>query len=76
VYFATDALYSDSYAKVNSSRERCMFVVKVLIGKSIEGNSSMKVCPVGYDSTTNGSNIFVAYHDAQSYAEYLIIYKR
>ena len=52
-----------------------MFVAKVLIGNFTRGNSSMKVCPPGYDSTTNGSNIFVAYHDAQSYAEYLIIYK-
>jgi hypothetical protein len=75
VYFATDANYSHSYAHVNSAGERCMFIVKVLIGKSIQGNSSMKVCPVGYDSTTNGTNIFVAYHDAQSYAEYLITYK-
>ncbi|CAF4784108.1 unnamed protein product [Rotaria sp. Silwood2] len=75
VYFATDANYSHSYAHVNSAGERCMFIVKVLIGTSIQGNSSMKVCPVGYDSTTNGSNIFVAYHDAQSYAEYLITYK-
>ncbi len=53
-----------------------MFVVKVLIGNYTRGDYSMKVCPVGYDSTTNGSNIFVAYHDAQSYAEYLITYKR
>jgi hypothetical protein len=52
-----------------------MFVVKVLIGNSIYGNPSMKVCPEGYDSSTNGSNIFVTYHDAQSYAEYLITYK-
>jgi Poly(ADP-ribose) polymerase catalytic domain len=75
VYFAAGAHYSHSYTRVNSAGERCMFVAKVLIGNSTPGNSLMKVCPVGYDSTTGGSNIFVAYHDAQSYAEYFITYK-
>lgn len=75
MYFATNADYSHSYATANLARERRMFVAKVLIGNSAQGNSSMKVCPAGYDSTTNGSNIFVVYHDAQSYAEYLITYK-
>lgn len=52
-----------------------MFVVRVLVGKSTTGNKSMKTCPVGYDSTTGGDHIFVTYHDAQAYAEYIIIYK-
>ncbi|CAF1348186.1 unnamed protein product, partial [Didymodactylos carnosus] len=77
VYFATNALYSNNYAVPNKlSGERCMFVAKVLIGKAILGNSSMKTPPVGHDSTTDNKNeIFVTYHDAQAYAEYLITYK-
>ena len=52
-----------------------MFVNRVLIGKTTRGNSSMKVRPVGYDSTTDNDHIFVTYHDAQALAEYLITYK-
>lgn len=74
-YFSASARYSHSYATPNSSGERHMFLAKVLTGKSAIGNSSMKVPPVGYDSTTDGKNIFVTYHDAQAYAEYLIVYK-
>jgi poly [ADP-ribose] polymerase 10/14/15 len=74
-YFSTVADYSHNYAVPNSSGERHMFLAKVLTGKSARGDSSMKAPPVGYDSTTNDSNIFVVYHDAQAYAEYLIVYK-
>ncbi|CAF2225875.1 unnamed protein product [Rotaria magnacalcarata] len=74
-YFSASAEYSHTYAKSNSFGERHMFLAKVLIGKSTIGNPSMKVPPAGYDSTTDGKNIFVTYHDAQAYAEYLIVYK-
>ncbi|CAF1061968.1 unnamed protein product [Didymodactylos carnosus] len=74
-YFAVSAGYSHSYATPNSLGERHMFLAKVLTGKSAIGNSSMNVPPAGYDSTTDGNNIFVTYHDAQAYAEYLIVYK-
>ncbi|CAF3882142.1 unnamed protein product, partial [Rotaria sp. Silwood1] len=53
----------------------CMFLARVLIGKTTIGNSSMKTRPLGFDSTTDGNHIFVTYHDAQAYAEYLITYK-
>lgn len=75
VYFSTTAKYSHTYAVPNSRGERCMFLVKVLIGQTIQGNSSMKVCPLGYDTTTNGSNIYVIYHDAQAFGNYLITYR-
>jgi len=75
VYFATNAKYSDPYARLNQANERCMFVVSVLIGRSIRGDSSMKVPPTGYDSTTDNNQIFVVYHDAQAYADYLIKYQ-
>jgi hypothetical protein len=52
-----------------------MFLAKVLIGKTIVGNSSMKYCPTGYDTTTDGSHIYVTYHDAQAFGHYLITYK-
>lgn len=63
-----------------------MFKCKVLVGYSAVGNSSTETrnlpkapdnkTPV--DSTVNiltDPNIFVTYHDAQAYPEYLIIYK-
>ena len=52
-----------------------MFVARVLIGNTIKGDKSVKTRPVGYDSTTDGDHIFVTYHDAQAYAEYLITYR-
>ncbi len=75
VYFSSEASYSHSYATPNTKGERCMFLAKVLIGKTIVGNSSMKICPVGYDTTTDGSHIYVIYHDAQAFGHYLITYK-
>ena len=75
VYFSSDAVYSHGYAKPNANGDRNMFLARVLVGNTTKGNSSMKVRPVGFDSTTNGNHIFVTYHDAQAYAEYLITYK-
>ncbi|CAF1208361.1 unnamed protein product [Rotaria sordida] len=75
VYFSSDATYSNQFAKPNSNGERSMFIARVLIGKTILGNPSMKTRPPGFDTTTDGNHIFVTYHDAQAYAEYLITYK-
>ncbi|CAF4810514.1 unnamed protein product, partial [Rotaria sp. Silwood2] len=75
VYFSSNAAYSHDYTSTNTRGERCMFVVRVLIGKATPGNGKMKTRPVGYDSTTGENHIFVVYHDAQAYAEYLITYK-
>ena len=52
-----------------------MFIARVLIGKTCVGNASMKVPPESFDTTTDGQHIFVVYHDAGAYGEYLIIYK-
>ena len=52
-----------------------MFLAHVLIGKTAVGNSTMKVAPSGCDTTTDGQNIFVVYHDAGAYADYLITYR-
>ncbi|UJR15414.1 hypothetical protein I4U23_002361 [Adineta vaga] len=74
-YFAANANYSHQYALPNANGDRYMFVVSVLVGKSTLGNTSMKVPPSGYDSTTDNRQIFVVYHDAQAYADYLITYQ-
>ncbi|CAF4662987.1 unnamed protein product, partial [Rotaria sp. Silwood2] len=47
---------------------------RVLVGRTTTGSSSTRVCPSGFD-TTGGGNVFVTYHDAQAYGEYLIVYK-
>lgn len=75
VYFSSQASYSHTYAFPNATNERCMFYSRVLIGNTTMGNRSMRTCPVGFDSTGNGNNIYVTYHDAQAYADYLIVYK-
>ncbi len=75
VYFSSNASYSHGYASPNSNGERRMFVARVLVGKTTRGNGSMKTRPLGFDSTTDEKHIFVTYHDAQAYAEYLITYK-
>ncbi|CAM4887078.1 unnamed protein product [Rotaria socialis] len=75
VYFSANASYSHTYATPNSKGERRMFLVQVLVGKTIEGNASMKTCPPGFDTTTNGSHIYVTYHDSQAFGKYLITYK-
>ena len=75
VYFSSDPIYSNQFAKPNSKGEKSMFLARVLIGNTIIGNPSMKTRPPGYDTTTDGNHIFVTYHDAQAYAEYLITYK-
>ncbi|CAF3645504.1 unnamed protein product [Rotaria sordida] len=75
VYFHSYANYSHSYAKPSGSGERTMFLARVLIGRTCQGNPSMKVPPAGYDTTTDGQNIFVVYHDAGAYADHLITYK-
>lgn len=75
VYFSTNAAYSHGYTIPNASEERCMFIARVLVGKTILGDISMKTRPVGFDSTTDNKHIFVTYHDAQAFAEYLITYK-
>ena len=50
------------------------FSARVLVGKTTQGNRSTRVCPPGYD-TTGGNDVFVTYHDAQAYAQYLIVFR-
>ncbi len=75
VYFHEHAKYSSNYARSDVSNERTMFLARVLIGNTCIGTPSMKVPPEGYDTTTDGLHIFVVYHDAGAYGEYLITYR-
>ncbi len=75
MYFHEHATYSHNYTRQDVSGERTMFLARVLIGKTCVGNPLMKVPPEGFDTTTDGQHIFVVYHDAAAYGEYLIIYK-
>ncbi|CAF1604665.1 unnamed protein product, partial [Didymodactylos carnosus] len=53
-YFSASARYSHSYAKANVyGGERCMFLTRVLVGRTTLGSSSMKTPPSGYDTTTD-----------------------
>ncbi|CAF4591970.1 unnamed protein product [Rotaria socialis] len=54
------------YHGCSGNGERDMFLAHVLIGNTTIGDSSMKIRPVGFDSTTNSNHIFVTYHDAQA----------
>jgi hypothetical protein len=54
--------------------DRIVFLARVLVGQTTAGDPSMRVCPPGFD-TTGGGTVFVTYHDAQAYGQYLIIYK-
>jgi len=49
------------------------FLARVLVGKTTAGNQSTRICPAGFD-TTGGGTVFVTYHDAQAYGEYLITF--
>lgn len=50
-----------------------LYLARVLVGKTAPGDQSTRVCPPGFD-TTGGGTVFVTYHDAQAYGEYLITF--
>ena len=54
--------------------EHFLFLARVLVGKTTTGNQTTRVCPEGFD-TTGGGQVFVTYHDAQAYGEYLIAFR-
>ncbi|XP_046381864.2 E3 ubiquitin-protein ligase mind-bomb-like [Haliotis rufescens] len=84
-YFAVDAKYSDGYAKEDARRHRFMFLAKVLVGKSKQGNRELKRPPVldssnktkladsACDNETS-PRIYVIFSESQIYPEYLIEY--
>ncbi|XP_025094164.1 poly [ADP-ribose] polymerase 14-like [Pomacea canaliculata] len=85
VYFAVEASYSlqTTYSPKDITGKRFLYQCKVLTGSYTKGHSGMKVLPVRageerYDSATNSTispSMFVIFHDAQAYPEYLITFR-
>jgi len=84
--FARDASYSmsPSYSPPNASGVQRMFLVRVLIGEYCRGKRDQPVPDVRsgselYDATVDSManpSIFVTYHDAQAYPEYVIAFSQ
>ncbi|XP_022096567.1 poly [ADP-ribose] polymerase 14-like [Acanthaster planci] len=83
-YFAVEASYSarSQYAKPNASNTKHIYATKVLVGDFTTGSGGMVVPPNKpnnpdqlFDSVvdnTSKPSIYVIFHDAQAYPEYLI----
>ncbi|XP_055874127.1 protein mono-ADP-ribosyltransferase PARP15-like [Biomphalaria glabrata] len=81
VYFALNASYSEKYAVPDAQGNKYMYRVKALTGEFIETNKETNYLPNKpgsnrpYDSGGNSSRgIYVIFHDAQVYPEYLITF--
>ncbi|CAF2878944.1 unnamed protein product [Rotaria sp. Silwood2] len=76
-YFSSDHCISHNYTtrdRLNDD-ERTILVCRVLVGRTCLGNQTMRMCPTGYDSTTDASNIYVVYSNRQILPVYVITYK-
>ena len=89
-YFACRSSYSadPTYSPPDAGRRQYMYLARVLVGASVRGSSHMREPPRRpedptrtYDSTcdggqeaTSGASLYVVYHDAQAYPEYLITF--
>ena len=73
----------DTYSRPDDRGNKYMYLARVAVGEFCKGESGMRAPPpqpatgdlLPYDSTVNnmGSpDMYVAYHDAQAYPEYLI----
>mmetsp|Transcript_159479 Transcript_159479/g.282633 ORF Transcript_159479/g.282633 Transcript_159479/m.282633 type:complete len:135 (+) Transcript_159479:1-405(+) len=86
VYFARDAKYSTNkiYSAPDKQGVQRMFLVRVAVGDYCQGIKDAKVPKekaknVLYDTTVNDEadpSIYVTYHDAQAYPEYLVFFKQ
>lgn len=86
-YFAVNANYSahDTYAKPNAKGEKFMYVCRVLTGEFALGKQGLIEPPPKnsssherFDSVVDNMttpNMFVVFHDAYAYPEYLITFK-
>ncbi|XP_071793814.1 uncharacterized protein [Asterias amurensis] len=86
-YFAVAASYSASpqYAKPNANGTKHIFVTNVLVGDFVRGSQGMITPPPKpqnpaelFDSVVDNMNapgIYVIFHDAQAYPQYLIKFK-
>jgi len=86
VYFARDAEYSarPTYSRANSKGIQHMFLCRVTVGEYCLGKRDALTPDVRdghrlYDTTVNDKAspaIYVTYHDAQAYPEYLVKFKQ
>jgi poly [ADP-ribose] polymerase 10/14/15 len=90
VYFARDSSYSAkaTYSQPDSSGVQRMFLCRVVVGEYSRGVKDAlspvprpddKTGTLLYDSTVDNvadPSIFVTYHDAQAYPDYLIYFKQ
>ncbi|XP_075904598.1 poly(ADP-ribose) polymerase family member 14-related sequence 1 isoform X2 [Nelusetta ayraudi] len=84
-YFAVKASYSaqDTYAKPNPNGEKFVYVCRVLSGEFALGKQGMVEPPIKastllFDSVVDNMtkpSMFVIFHDANAYPEYLITFK-
>uniref|UniRef100_A0A8C5SFI7 Poly [ADP-ribose] polymerase n=1 Tax=Laticauda laticaudata TaxID=8630 RepID=A0A8C5SFI7_LATLA len=87
-YFAVNSNYSakDTYSTPDQNGRKYMYVARVLTGNYCIGKSGQITPPSKnndgfnlYDSVTDNMNqpsMFVIFHDAQAYPEYLITFRR
>ena len=90
VYFAVRAEYSasDRYSEPDSKNNKHVFLARVLTGEYTVGTKGLKAPPIKdpsknkaklFDSVVDSikppPNMFVVFHDAQCYPEYLITFK-
>ena len=85
-YFARDASYSSSptYSRPNHKGFQHMFLCRVVVGEFCKGQRDALTPDVRaghqlYDTTVNdmkSPSIYVTYHDAQAYPEYLVRFKQ
>jgi len=86
VYFATNSFYSNRYSQSDSKGIKRMFLCRVAVGEYHKGRDG-QIAPderipnkhILYDSTTDNMSdaardMFVVFHDAQAYPEYLLEY--
>lgn len=86
VYFARDAEYSarPTYSRANAMGIQHMFLCRVTVGEFCLGKRDALTPDVReghrlYDTTVNDikqPGIYVTYHDAQAYPEYLVKFKQ
>ena len=90
VYFAVGAApwsIRDTYSPSDEQGNKYMYLARVAVGEFCKGDSSMRVPPpqpgsgdlLSYDTTVDNMGqpeMYVAYHDAQAYPEYLITIRR
>ncbi|CAF1267593.1 unnamed protein product [Adineta steineri] len=77
IYFTSCSSTSQDYAKADPPLNgRAILICRVIVGETCIGNSSMRKCPDGYDSTADGLHTtYVVYSNEQILPKYLVIYE-